>query len=197
MTIAKKILTLLVLFAPFPAHGSDSFALCRTLFQQGQYAMAVSSCTEAAEKGNLDAQLWLGLIYTKGKGVPQDYARALKWKKMAAMQGDPTAEFTYGRMFEQGLGVRQDYQEALKWYKKAVAKGNAEARYSLGSLYSKGHGVKKDPVRAYAWYMLAADQGMYLAEEARDRLKQRMSAEQLVQAQKLAEQLRVSGNQEQ
>jgi TPR repeat protein len=189
MTIAKHVLAALVLITPVTTHGGQSFPLCRSLVQQGEYALAAAPCTKAAEEGSLDAQNWLGLMYTKGKGVAQDYRQALKWKKMAAMQGDPVAEFTYGRMFEQGLGVRKDPAKAMAWYRKAAAQGNIDAWYSIGSLYLKGEGTAKDPVQALAWYTLAADQGMYLAEEAKEKLEKTLTNEQQRRAAKLAHRL--------
>jgi TPR repeat protein len=41
----------------------------------------------AADQGNADAQFYLGLLYDNGKGVPQDYAEAVKWLRKAADQG--------------------------------------------------------------------------------------------------------------
>lgn len=38
-------------------------------------------------KGYADVQHYLGLMFSKGLGVPQDYAEALKWYRLAARQG--------------------------------------------------------------------------------------------------------------
>lgn len=46
-----------------------------------------------ADKGNADAQSYLGVMYEKGWGVPaKDYAEALKWYRTAADQGDTYAQ---------------------------------------------------------------------------------------------------------
>ena len=42
---------------------------------------------KAAEQGDAEAQTSLGLMYDNGKGVPQDYAEAVKWYRKAAEQG--------------------------------------------------------------------------------------------------------------
>jgi len=45
-----------------------------------------------ARAGDVAAQNWLGLIYQKGDGVPQDFSEAIKWYAMAAEQGHPEAQ---------------------------------------------------------------------------------------------------------
>ena len=42
----------------------------------------------SAEQGDAEAQLRLGIMYSKGKGVPQDYKEAAKWFRKAADQGN-------------------------------------------------------------------------------------------------------------
>jgi len=45
----------------------------------------------AAEQGHAGAQAQLGLMYTKGQRVPQDYVQAHMWLSLAAAQGDKRA----------------------------------------------------------------------------------------------------------
>ncbi|MEZ5542306.1 MAG: sel1 repeat family protein [Pseudomonadota bacterium] len=47
---------------------------------------------EAAERGEVDAQYALGMIYAEGRGVPIDLARAHYWLSRAVEQGDRDAE---------------------------------------------------------------------------------------------------------
>jgi TPR repeat protein len=42
---------------------------------------------KSAEQGNAIAQSFVGRKYAKGKGVTQDYQKAVKWYKRAAEQG--------------------------------------------------------------------------------------------------------------
>ena len=186
MTIAKSILLTVVLSFPLPVHADGPMEQCRSFFMHGQYELAVSPCTRAAEQGDVNARNWLGLIYFKGKGVERDYVQAVHWRRMAAEQGDMVGQFTLARMYEQGLGVPQDYQAAIFWYRKAESQGSAEARYSLGGLYKEGRGVRKNLVKAYVWYSLAADGGMYLAAGARDQLKKELTPQQLRSAEQAA-----------
>ncbi len=47
---------------------------------------------KAADKGHLTSRFNLGIMYTKGRGVEQDYVGALKWYLKAAEQGNENAE---------------------------------------------------------------------------------------------------------
>ena len=63
------------------------------------------------------------------------------------------------------------------------------AQHNLGVMYDKGEGVPEDYVKAYAWFNLAAAQGQEDAVKAKDSLRERMTAEQVAEAQKLAGEL--------
>ncbi len=52
-----------------------------------------------AEKGNAKAQFTLGLMYTLGQGVPQDYQKAVTWLRKAARQGNASAQSNLGLMY--------------------------------------------------------------------------------------------------
>ena len=80
----------------------------------------------AAEQGDAEAQSTLGLIYSGGEGVPQDYVEALRWLRLAAEQGDVRAQFSLGFMFSEGEGVPQDEAEGVRWYRSS--RGRARGR---------------------------------------------------------------------
>ncbi len=61
-------------------------------------------------------------MYDNGLGVPQDYARAVKWFRKAAEQGQALAQSNLGFMYYEGRGVPQDYAQAHMWYNLAVSK---------------------------------------------------------------------------
>ena len=56
------------------------------------YRKAVSWFCKAAEKENTKAMLTLGLMYHKGRGVPQDYVEAYVWFSVAAAFGHRNAD---------------------------------------------------------------------------------------------------------
>ncbi len=116
------------------------------------------------EPKDAEGQLALGCAYDKGKGVPQDSAKAAVWFRKAAEQGNAEARQQLGRLYDKGRGVPQDKAQAAVWYRKAAEQGNAEARFRLGRLYDDGEGVPQDKEQALALFLQAAEQGNYRAQ---------------------------------
>ena len=142
-----------------------------------------------AEQGDADAQLYLGFIYEKGEGVPQDYKAAMKWYSLAAEQGDADAQGSLGSMYGMGKGVPQDYRAAVKWTRLAAEQGHPAAQYNLALDYGKGDGVIQDNVYAHMWFNIAASSGdSENASEGRDIVAGMMTTAQIAEAQKLARQ---------
>lgn len=108
-----------------------------------------------ADQGDSVGQLFLGVAYLMGDGVPQDDTEALKWLKLAADQADARAQFLLGLSYYNGRGVPQNTVTAANWYRLAADQGYAVAQRHLGMLYS----VEGDDVAAIKSLRLAADQG--------------------------------------
>lgn len=140
-----------------------------------------------AEGGDAKAQFRLGMAYLKGDGVDRDGPLALKWIQKAAEQGFGDAEYTLGAMHHAGRGALQSYPLAFKWFERAAQQNHAEAQYSLGVLYRNGQGVAIDKSKSYVWFNLAASQGHERAREARDSLLPALSPEQVLDAQRAAQ----------
>jgi len=118
-----------------------------------------------------------------------DYVKALRLFHILAERGDAVAQGSLGLMYANGEGVPQDYAEAVKWYRKAAGQGNAVAQFELGVMYATGQGVPQDYVLAHMWFNLAAAQGWIGFEKAktnRDIAAERMTREQIAEAQRLA-----------
>src|SRR4029079_13526145 len=86
----------------------------------------VDSLKNRAAQGEAKAQTILGLMYYEGRGVPQDYAEALKWFRLAAAQGDALAQHNLGLMYAKGYGVPQNHIEAHKWFTLAAASSTSK-----------------------------------------------------------------------
>ncbi len=84
--------------------------------------------------GDAEAQSNLGVMYTKGEGVPQDATEAVKWFRKAADQGDANAQHNLGLAYWAGAGVPKDYVNAHKWFNLAAATGDKEARSGVQDL---------------------------------------------------------------
>ena len=141
---------------------------------------------KSAEAGNASAQYSLGLLYTGGVGVPQDYGQAKWWFEQASKQGHVGAQVDLGMLYLQGAGAPQSAQMAMFWFSQAAEHGDGLACAKLGWMYAEGQGVLQDSVQAHMWYSLAAAQGDQRAAEARDALAKQMTSAQIAEAQKLA-----------
>ena len=99
--------------------------------ERKDYATSLRLWHPLAEQGNARAQLFLGLLYHNGHGVPQDYAEAAKWYRKAANQGFAEAQIILGSLYMSGLGVSHDHAEAVRWYRKAAEQGHKRAKEIL------------------------------------------------------------------
>lgn len=142
-------------------------------YERGDYATALREWKPLAKQGDADAQYNLGLVYSRGNGVPRDDAEAAKWYRKAAEQGFAAAQFNLGVMYSNGKGVPRDGAEAAKWYRKAAEQGYASAQFNLGRMYKHGNGgLDKSYVQALKWWILAAEQGHIKATQNRYELTQ-------------------------
>ena len=115
--------------------------------------------TEAAEKGDAEAQCKLAMFYYFGQGVPKDYTKMIFWLEKSAAQGFAEAQFRLGTGYMNGTGVPKDEKKAAELFAKSAEQGYAYGQYSLAHCYAEGDGVPKDEEQAVKWYTLAAEQG--------------------------------------
>ncbi|MEJ6591397.1 MAG: tetratricopeptide repeat protein [SAR86 cluster bacterium] len=73
-------------------------------------------------------------MYYSGKGVPQDYAEALKLFRLSAKQVFAGAQYNLGIMYLNGKGVLQDDVLAHMWFNIAGANGDADGSENRGKL---------------------------------------------------------------
>jgi TPR repeat protein len=151
----------------------------------GDYKTAIGNWTILAHEGNAYAQYNLGLIYNKGRGVPQNFKIAKKWYTLSAKQGFALAQSNLGFMYDIGEGVFQDVKTAVMWYSLAAKQGNSVAQNNLGLKYANGQGVLKNNIRAHMWFNIAALFGEKEATKNRDKVAQYMSLAQIKTARKM------------
>ena len=108
----------------------------------------------------------------------------------AAEQGSVDAQMTLGGLYAAGEGVAKDDAEAARWYRRAAEQGSVAAQARLADMFSEGRGVPRDQVQAHTWFNLAAarasgeDRTRY--EAARDAITERLTSDQLAEAQRRA-----------
>ena len=151
-----------------------------------------------AQDGNQHYQYLLGRAYEGGVvGVPQEYGEAVRWYRKSAIQGNGMAQMALGMMYFDGKGVTKSHQAAFTWLKPAAEQGEPLAQVTLGTMYEAGDGVPQDFIQAHRWFSVAA--ALFsdtrnpsfagpreVATMAREMLAERMTQDQIAEAQKLA-----------
>jgi uncharacterized protein len=102
-------------------------------------------------------------------------------------------------LYQLGEVIPHDYTEAVNWYRRAADQGLAVAQFALGAMYAHGQGVPEDAVRAHMWLSLSAAHAAQItgaqklardAQELRDNVAQKMTPEQILEAEQLAREWR-------
>ncbi len=173
--------------------GEESFKKYQAAHKAKDYETSERELRKAAESGYVTAQILLGLW-----NVCYNDTEAAKWFRKAAEQGNSSAQLTLCDLFRDGgcEGNVRDYGEAMKWCRKAAESSDmdhrASAQFCLGEMYEHGWGASQDLVLAHMWYNLSSMRTDFEMERkqaaaARDKVARRLSPEQLVRAQKMAE----------
>jgi TPR repeat protein len=129
--------------------------------------------------------------YEKSKQFLADYNRDdskntfEEWKELAK-QGNTEAQARLGLMHQFGWEASQDHVEAVKWFRLAAEQGDARSQYNLGWMFSKGKGVSLDFAQAHMWFNLAEANGYKDGRKKRILIENKMTPEQIAEAQKLA-----------
>ena len=115
------------LFLGLPSYSAD-YNKGLTAAQNGDFATALKEWKPLAEEGDAVAQYYLGQMYRRGEGVPEDYKEAVRWYKLAAEQGQAKAQYNLGLMYALGEGVPQDRVYAHMWWNIAALTGDDSAK---------------------------------------------------------------------
>ncbi|WP_455200015.1 tetratricopeptide repeat protein [Kaarinaea lacus] len=94
----------------------DSVAQAILAYENNDYREANQAFKKLAESGQVEAQRYLGQMYDKGLGVPQNYQKAVSWYERAAKQKDPAAQYHLGLKYANGHGVKEDQFRAYIWF---------------------------------------------------------------------------------
>ena len=91
--------------------------------QQGDYETAERMWLPSAERGEVEAQLFLGHLET----MRDRHGAAARWYQRAAAKGNVTAQTLLASQYLIGRGVEADPVRAFAWYVLAANQGHANA----------------------------------------------------------------------
>ena len=123
---------------------------------------------KAEERGNKKARFLLGVCYYEGRGIEQDYYKALSCFRRSIDCGteEGLSYFYLANCYAFGYGLLIDAKKAKEYYGKAMEYG-VNCKYAMDSIeyHTPGH-VTKDGMREYAERVLRDTQnatGIYYA----------------------------------
>ena len=137
----------------------DYYVQAKKEYNLKNYSEALKLFTLAAQKGHVLSQYNLGVMYSKGQGIPKNNYESLKWYTEAAINGDINAQYSVGIRYEKGIGTPPNTSLALKWIRLAAEKGYSKAQLTLAAKFYYGNGVRRNYQAAYKWYTKSAEQG--------------------------------------
>lgn len=124
-----RLLVLLLLLAGFaPSASADAFAQGARAYARQNYIQSSLILLPLAEQGDPRAQTYLGVMYLRGQGVPQNFGAAAYWLHLGSEAGLPEAQYFLGLMYDKGQGVPQDFVLAHAWLNLAVAHAEPRVR---------------------------------------------------------------------
>ncbi|GEM_PF-5632572 len=120
--------------------------------------------TEAAEKGDAEAESFLGSRYLYGLGVAQNIDKGISFIKSAAEEKHPGSlrdlALAYSPDYKDDRGVQRNEGEALKFYMEAALQGDPTSLRTVGNMYYSGTSlVKKDEAKATEFFRKAIENG--------------------------------------
>ena len=125
-------------------------------------ARGVQLLRGAADKGDSDAQFYLGRMYNNKRGqfgIANDYEKSVHYLALAAAQGHPEAKYYLGLDYELGRGIAKDAIKAARLCEEAAVANVPGAQYHLALLYHDGMGVEQDQAKAAEWIAKAKANG--------------------------------------
>ncbi len=168
--------------------------VCADDFQQGldaynsaDYETALAKWQLPADSGDANSQFGLGQMYGNGFGVMMDDDQAIKYYGLAVEQGHAQAQCNLAVMHQNGWGVTQNDAEAARLYTLSAEQGVTEAQIAIGRMLSLDYSEAYDPVLAYKWFSIATLMENIDAGVKRDTIAEKMTAEQITEAQALIE----------
>lgn len=127
---------------------------------QGALSTNLNQLILLADQGSMPAINRLATMYSKGEGVPQDRAEAIKWLRVGAERNDSVTQCRLAAAFYYGRGTPTNRVQAAYWWGRAARTGNGNAEYSLGLMYQTGEGgLPQDPHLAFECFAKAARKG--------------------------------------
>lgn len=118
---------------------------------------AIKWFKQAANTGDVNAQMFMAAAYLYGVGVKKNTDMATKYYIDAAKNGNSIAQFALAEHFMSSKQA-SNHKLGLIWLNKSASSGNPKALTKLGHLYLVGQLVGKDSIKGMELLTKAAEQ---------------------------------------
>ena len=112
-----------------------------------------------AREGDVENELYAGVLYLKGARIPQDPSKAMEFLEKSAQASNLDAQKILAKEYMSGSCIPQNLKQSFEWFQKAAYRGDIESMHYLGLMYEEGHAVEKDIYKAIECFQKAADLG--------------------------------------
>lgn len=148
------------------------------------FAQAMAWLQKAHAQKQPHAACRIASLYRDGKGVDQDLKEAARWYQIEADGDCALAQANLGRILES----QNQHEAAIKYMRRAAENGEVATQAHLAEVFSEGLMVPRDYVEACQWQILVArNPRNRLAQADLRRLKAKLNAEQIEEAQRRAD----------
>lgn len=141
---------------------TDDYEKAFAFYEAGKHKEALDQYRALAERGSVDAQVFVGSMYQRGLGAAANREEARRWYKRAAETKSAEAIFYLGKL---DFADKQ-YADALHHFGEAAKQNYSPAIYRLGRMYELGKGIAVDEQKAYEHFERAAQLGHLYARRA-------------------------------
>lgn len=158
-----------------------------TVYDRANYQTSLKIWLAEAEKGDVDAQYYLGKIYEGGLGTTPDYSAAAQWYEKAAAKNHSASQYALGNLYEKGLGVSADANKAFNLYRKAAGLPNDYKFVSISEYDALQKAAQDLALREQEIEELQRELDELRKQQKRDQNRERELAQQLEQQKKAGE----------
>jgi hypothetical protein len=138
----------------------------RQNYVNGHKSEAAKHYTNAAEKGNAEAQFQLAKMLIFGDGIAKDAPQGIAWLEKASSQNYAPAMTMLGiYSYTGGEGLAQDATRAVSLLEGSANQEDRAAMLLLGGIYTLNVGIASDPHKASHWLERATQKGLPIPED--------------------------------
>lgn len=122
---------------------------------------AIELLENLSNRGSALSMVYLGDLYTNGRGGERDIERGWQWYQKAADKGSIEASYRLA-VARWNYGY---YESSVEEFISLVKRGFSPAMCCLGSIFSSGVGVPRDEQKAVVFFNMASRRGHLLAKQ--------------------------------